>query len=250
MLIAKSQNGFTLAETLITLGIIGVVAALTIPTLISKYQEKVLVNLAKKNYSIVMNALNMYNTDNDSLGNYSTLMDYSKSDIEIMTDFIKYFNGAQPCYQGQKAVCDLSYKIRYAKPVNNGQGKNAFFAYPNVHSTILLTDGSFLAIRRDTTQAGDCGFSWTSNVSDENGNYIKNDDGSYKTTQHTSTRCGRITVDTNGAKGPNRVGSDVFTYQVLTNKVFFSTEEGNLNYILQHNKVQPYQNYNEGDFNK
>lgn len=48
ILILKFRNGFSLAETLITLGIIGIIAALTLPTLISKYQEKVLVSLAKK----------------------------------------------------------------------------------------------------------------------------------------------------------------------------------------------------------
>ena len=36
----KKILGFTLAETLITIGIIGVVAALTIPTLVQNYQEK------------------------------------------------------------------------------------------------------------------------------------------------------------------------------------------------------------------
>ena len=35
--------GFTLAEVLITLGIIGVVAAITIPTLVTNYKEKVFV---------------------------------------------------------------------------------------------------------------------------------------------------------------------------------------------------------------
>ena len=33
------QKGFTLAEVLITLGIIGIVAAMTMPTLIGKYQK-------------------------------------------------------------------------------------------------------------------------------------------------------------------------------------------------------------------
>ena len=36
----SSSNGFTLAEVLITLGIIGVVAALTMPALIGNYQKK------------------------------------------------------------------------------------------------------------------------------------------------------------------------------------------------------------------
>ena len=40
----KSRVGFTLAEVLITLGIIGVVAAMTIPNLMSAYQKRVTVN--------------------------------------------------------------------------------------------------------------------------------------------------------------------------------------------------------------
>lgn len=38
----KKFNAFTLAEVLITLGVIGVVAALTIPQLVKNYKEKVL----------------------------------------------------------------------------------------------------------------------------------------------------------------------------------------------------------------
>ena len=45
------KNAFTLAEVLITLGVIGVVAAMTIPTLISYFQEKVLLNQFKNFYS-------------------------------------------------------------------------------------------------------------------------------------------------------------------------------------------------------
>lgn len=47
--------GFTLAEVLITLGIIGVVAAMTIPTLVSRYQKQVLVNQLKKSISSIEN---------------------------------------------------------------------------------------------------------------------------------------------------------------------------------------------------
>jgi prepilin-type N-terminal cleavage/methylation domain-containing protein len=35
----RAKRGFTLAEVLITLGIIGIVAAMTIPGLITKYQN-------------------------------------------------------------------------------------------------------------------------------------------------------------------------------------------------------------------
>ena len=41
-------NGFTLAEVLITLGIIGIVAAMTLPALVGKYKDKVLVTQVKK----------------------------------------------------------------------------------------------------------------------------------------------------------------------------------------------------------
>ena len=44
---------FTLAEVLITLGIIGVVAALTMPSLIAHYQRKVLETQFKKAYSVI-----------------------------------------------------------------------------------------------------------------------------------------------------------------------------------------------------
>lgn len=44
----KFKNAFTLAEVLITLGIIGVVAAMTLPTLIANYQKQVYANGLKK----------------------------------------------------------------------------------------------------------------------------------------------------------------------------------------------------------
>ena len=48
----SSKSGFTLAEVLITLGIIGVVAAMTMPSLITAKQEKATISTIKKNYSI------------------------------------------------------------------------------------------------------------------------------------------------------------------------------------------------------
>ena len=47
---------FTLAEVLITLGIVGVVAALTLPVLISKYKHKELETRFKKSYSLISQA--------------------------------------------------------------------------------------------------------------------------------------------------------------------------------------------------
>ncbi len=52
------KAAFTLAEVLITLGIIGVVAALTLPTLIQNHQKQVYVTQLKKAYSTLNNAIN------------------------------------------------------------------------------------------------------------------------------------------------------------------------------------------------
>ena len=45
------KKGFTLAEVLITLGIIGVVAAMTLPTVINNVQEKQFHSKFKKAYA-------------------------------------------------------------------------------------------------------------------------------------------------------------------------------------------------------
>lgn len=55
-LLSSTRLGFTLAETLITLGIIGVVAAMTIPTLISNHQKKQTVVKLQKAISVMNQA--------------------------------------------------------------------------------------------------------------------------------------------------------------------------------------------------
>ena len=57
------KQGFTLAEVLITLGIIGVVAALTMPMLIGNYQKKVTAEKLKKLYLNYENALQLTETE-------------------------------------------------------------------------------------------------------------------------------------------------------------------------------------------
>ena len=61
----KEKFGFTLAEVLITLGIIGIVSAITIPTLINNYKEKVRNNQSKKVYATLNQALRMTISDYD-----------------------------------------------------------------------------------------------------------------------------------------------------------------------------------------
>lgn len=58
------KKGFTLAEVLITLGIVGVVAALTIPNAVGNYQKKMWVTQLQKAYNQIATAANNYMTDN------------------------------------------------------------------------------------------------------------------------------------------------------------------------------------------
>ena len=59
-----ARLGFTIAEVLITLGIIGIVAALTIPALVTGYQKNVTVESLKKVYSTLSQAVKLSEADN------------------------------------------------------------------------------------------------------------------------------------------------------------------------------------------
>ena len=87
---------FTLAEVLITLGIIGVVAAITIPVLISNYQKKQLETQIKATYSTIQQTLR-YAEDEDI--SYSTVADgNSKFLKEWFDNFLaKHMKVGQVC---------------------------------------------------------------------------------------------------------------------------------------------------------
>ncbi len=78
------KKAFTLAEVLITLTIIGIVAAMTIPTLMSKYKDQATVTKLKKAQSIISNAFSIANTkDGDVIelksNSYGSWMDWTFS---------------------------------------------------------------------------------------------------------------------------------------------------------------------------
>ena len=64
---APRKAAFTLAEVLITLGIIGVVAAMTLPTLIAKYQKQVVTTHLKKYYSVMSQAIKLAEAENGDI---------------------------------------------------------------------------------------------------------------------------------------------------------------------------------------
>lgn len=78
------KKGFTLAETLITLTIIGVVASMTIPTLMVQHQKEQTVTQFKKAFSDFSNAARMASVE---YGDY-TSWDYTLTSTDF---FRKYF---------------------------------------------------------------------------------------------------------------------------------------------------------------
>lgn len=62
----KMKKAFTLAEVLITIGIIGVVATLTIPSLVANYRKKVYIASLQRSYNEVSNALAMAMAQEDA----------------------------------------------------------------------------------------------------------------------------------------------------------------------------------------
>ena len=75
------QKAFTLAEVLITLGVIGVVAAMTMPTLIKNYQKKVTVERLKSTYSLLYQAVRMSENDNGTLDTWEIPEESSAYDV-------------------------------------------------------------------------------------------------------------------------------------------------------------------------
>lgn len=87
------RRGFTLAEVLITLGIIGVVAAMTIPTLMAQHKKTVLVSRLKKVYSTVSNAIVTSQSENGFVKEWDLGTEYSKANLKRVVDtyFLPYF---------------------------------------------------------------------------------------------------------------------------------------------------------------
>lgn len=80
------NKAFTLAEVLITLGIIGIVAAMTLPTVLSKYREQVVLTKLKRVYSVMNQAITSSMVDNGS-----TL--YWENTLDPIDFYNKYYKG-------------------------------------------------------------------------------------------------------------------------------------------------------------
>lgn len=91
-LAGKSHRfAFTLAEVLITLGIIGVVAAMTMPTLMANYKKKVTVNKFKKAYAEISQAVKLSEAEYGSIDTWDFASQPGNSDIEKSHSFLENY---------------------------------------------------------------------------------------------------------------------------------------------------------------
>ncbi len=90
------KKAFTLSEVLITLGIIGVIAAFTIPSLITMYQKRAAVSGIREALSILSQAVRMYSAESGDEG--SIYFDTSLPVDEFARKyFLPYLNVARVC---------------------------------------------------------------------------------------------------------------------------------------------------------
>ncbi len=116
--VATSDNlrraAFTLAEVLITLGIIGVVAALTMPVLISNHKKKTTAIKVKKAYSIIYQALTRAQLDYGGMETWEYLS-FTNDNIEERRNASKMFAATYL----KPYVSSIRYEEVTTKKINN-----------------------------------------------------------------------------------------------------------------------------------
>ncbi|MDE6138752.1 MAG: type II secretion system GspH family protein, partial [Candidatus Gastranaerophilales bacterium] len=120
---------FTLAEVLITLGIIGVVAAMTIPNLISNYQKHIVETNLKETYSILQQTMKF--TEYDDVAFEMNIPDSIAGTRKwfetYMQPYLKYsavcFN-ERGCWNDKGLTRTLAGGLPYSynSPIGIGQG--------------------------------------------------------------------------------------------------------------------------------
>ena len=179
----KKRAAFTLAEVLITLGIIGIVAAMTLPSLVANYRKKQFQSGLSKGYSVLLQALDMYKQDNgealtksDCAWNQSTFVNYLKPYLNILVDCGDTYDNTS-CLQNGYYSDDGKYTY---KTYSGKTATEDFFD----DGQLILNDGSMLM-------------------------FENTDSSAYKGVVY-------VTIDVNGyLKLPNKWGEDTFTFQLM-----------------------------------
>lgn len=177
----SKHNGFTLAEVLITLGIIGVISALTLPTLLKNYKAIVLRNQFKEQHSRLAQALRRMVDEEEIVLSPSELggglSKYVAKYYNISQDCGRINVGTTGCIRLNKEGSIDEYKTYTGRKIN--------FGYLD-DGTLVLNDGTTLFFEQGS-QAATLGY------------YL-------------------IGIDINGYKNkPNRLGHDLFVFKIEDN---------------------------------
>ena len=192
----SKRAAFTLAEVLITLGIIGVVAAMTMPSLIANYQKKVWVNQLKKSVSVLEQGFQKMLADDgvDKLTDTSVWANLHGMSSILFSDGmieenVKFANSLKQYFKCNDQL--LNYANKYMS-MPAGHVNDVYLGDKSYN--IILADGSMITY--ETVISGDTR------------RYLGDDIAA------------NIVIDVNGIKTPNTYGRDVF--------VFDLSESGNL----------------------
>ena len=184
------KAAFTLAEVLITLGIIGIVAAMTLPSVISKYQEKQTVTQLNATYSLLSQAIERMVYDN---GDISTYGDDERT--RVTTLFLKLQN-----YIQTTKVCPHNYKGCFdASPFSS---LNYGYVLKNGVAIRLINGGT---CEQDTTMDKTGGWELNPNVK-----------GTHYGTYHHS--CAYMYININGNTNA-KLGKNTFLFAVVQNGI-------------------------------
>lgn len=177
----KIFNAFTLAEVLIVLGIIGVVAEMTIPTLMNNVSDMQFKSGWKKAFSVFSQA-----TQKMAYDNGGSLEGYFTSDSDIRDKYLPYMIKSKSCNDSQGEGC---------WPTNT-KGLNGQTNVVSTGPAIILNDGSLVQF-------------W---LGDTNCTQAIGSPATYY-------RCAGAIVDVNGLKKPNVIGKDTFEFHILKDRI-------------------------------
>lgn len=178
------KEGFTLAEVLITLVIIGVIAAITVPTLRQGTQKQEYVAGLQKANTVLRQALYQIGINNGSaVGDYSLYSNHEFIDeFASVTNYIKKGESKADCFG------DTTYK---------------YFKGDDVPDNVFLTNKKCLI-----TSDGMAYMAWRNGMPG----------GGYLSTEDNQKCLVRIYVDVNGRKKPNKFGVDTFVFFIVNGK--------------------------------
>lgn len=164
--ISKTNTAFTLAEVLITLGIIGIVAAITLPSLINNQRNKALQTALKKAYSRHSEALMLVKAEAGVDNLYDEFVVFNKNGGG--------FYRANEFFNMYRSKLKIIGKCKYKRRIRNYS--NTEDAYIDIGGTAtpmtLLSDGSCMDL---VLNGGNLGITIDINGADKGSNRLGHD---------------------------------------------------------------------------